>query len=59
MAPEDPGPSTAESQALDHLYDLVDRLAAEIAGPTPDWRRIARDARELADAAEIRCARLV
>jgi hypothetical protein len=40
-----------------HMVDLAESLLDEIAGPVPNWCRIAREARELARLAQGVCER--
>lgn len=53
MAPDDP--DRPPDPGLSHVHDLAERLADEAVLPRPDWCAIARDARELAHEADMRC----
>jgi hypothetical protein len=50
-----PNPDERDDPSLDRLYDLAERVASEVFAIRPDWCRVARDARELAGAAQRRC----
>jgi hypothetical protein len=55
VEPDEPEKPETYDAALSHLYDLADGIACDIANVTPDWCQIAKDARELAEAAAEKC----